>query len=349
MEKIKTWFVQNKDLALFGLIGLFLLVGSGVYIFNQVSTSREPKEVENFSVDGLVNKKKAYESKRNAYKEREKRKYHKKGEIVSIEKKVDTVSNNVISDDELNLTEEEKRAIVENSFKGIRKETPKPQSQTPKFDPYGNSDMWEIKDPTTPISIPQTSPNVRYTSTPVIEKEEEEEMTYYRGGIAQARRNKSQTSGNFKESKTSTKLIEAKIIAGGDQKNRVTPKNPYVEIRLLEPMWINGYELKKNKVLIAEASFSKRLSLKIHHILKDKQSIPCDIEIYDVNGQPALKVIGGTGAEIEEEVSDDIGDDIASNSDIQKVPGASSIIEKIFNKNKKVYIRPTMVYLKINS
>ena len=114
-------------------------------------------------------------------------------------------------------------------------------------------------------------------------------------------------------------------------------------------MWINGYQLEKNKVLIAEASFSKRLSLKIHHILKDKQSIPCDIEIYDVNGQPALKVIGGTGAEIEEEVSDDIGDDIASNSDIQKVPGASGIIKKIFTKTPKVYLKYDLVYLKINS
>ena len=78
-------------------------------------------------------------------------------------------------------------------------------------------------------------------------------------------------------------------------------------------------------------------------------SLPCDIEVYDANGQPAIYVIGGTGAEIQGDVSNDIGDDIASNSDVQKVPGASSIIEKIFKKNKKVYIRPTMVYLKINS
>ncbi len=161
---------------------------------------------------------------------------------------------------------------------------------------------------------------------------------------------------DYKGHKTSSKgettsgLIKAQIAGTRLKNNMVTKDNPRVRIRTLEPFMINGYSIPKNEFLIAYASFTNELKLKISHINIDdgKDIINCNIEILDSYGQPALEVLGGTGADTQGNISEDIGDDLANSDAVDKIPGGKGLIKSIFKKKTKARVNANQVYLKIN-
>lgn len=153
--------------------------------------------------------------------------------------------------------------------------------------------------------------------------------------------------------KTTKTLIKSSIQGTSLKKNRVTPENPRVRILPREDFWINGYEIKEFTTLIAYATFGRELGLKITSIpitLKNgkKDILECDIDVIDGAGQPALEVIGGAYQDVKDGVASDIGNEISSNSEIQKVPGSSSVVKGLFKKKKRIIVNNHSVYLKIN-
>jgi len=177
------------------------------------------------------------------------------------------------------------------------------------------------------------------------EEEEEAEIIGWTAPEIQAKNINKQPSSE--KNNATLKLIKARIVGTRKRNNMITEKNNRVKIRTLEPFYMNGVLIPKNKYLIAYANFSNELRLVITYILHNNQQIPCNISIVDSYGQPALEVMGGTGADAQRNASEEIAGDVSSDETVQKVPGASGLIKSIFKKKVKARVNSDIVYLKI--
>ena len=143
-------------------------------------------------------------------------------------------------------------------------------------------------------------------------------------------------------------LYSAKITGTMLPKNKVTYENNRVYILTKDPFYIQGVKIPSNTQLIAYAEFENELKLKIKRVKLGKRFYNCNIYVNDQYGQPSLEIMGGTGAKNKDQVGEDIGSEIASNETVQKVPGATSLINNWFKGKVKARVRSTQAFLSLS-
>ncbi|MFV0531861.1 MAG: conjugative transposon protein TraM [Flavobacteriales bacterium] len=186
----------------------------------------------------------------------------------------------------------------------------------------------------------QTYSAPRTAQTPKAQEEEEEDAMQV--WVAPSN---TKTSGT---GTTSRQLVKALLQGTNKKNNIVTPQSNRVKIQTKEDFYFQGALIPKYTNLIAYAQFGNELSLTIKYLMIKGNQVPCEISVIDSYGQPAIEVVGGTGAENEATVGEEVGQDIASNNEVQKVPGADGVVRSIFKKKIKAKVNTDWVFLKIN-
>ena len=156
------------------------------------------------------------------------------------------------------------------------------------------------------------------------------------------------TANSFDTSGETTQTeIAATIVGTTLKKDKVTPQNPRVYIQTLESFFVQGVKIPKGKRLIAYATFGQELELNIKSITHNGQILKCNFGVWDNGGQSGLDRHGKSGfSDSAGDISQEVGDDIAANSEVQKVPGSQGIIKKIFKKNDFAYATRDRVIIK---
>lgn len=222
-----------------------------------------------------------------------------------------------------------------------------PQSS---YDPYGSRDMYTIPekkapnysykqqrqsqqsyDPVEPIYEPpvQTNNNVQ-TNTSKNSK------------VWKNQRYSSQGTSSAGGQRESAKVYKASIVSS--RQKYLTPDNNRVQIRVIEAFSINGVNVPRTTQLIAYAQFDKELKLEIKSIMINNKQIPVSISVLDSQGQEAIEIVGGTGAEIGQEAQDEV---------ISNTRTGNGIVDKAVNifsgkKKPKALVSSDYVYLRIN-
>lgn len=150
-------------------------------------------------------------------------------------------------------------------------------------------------------------------------------------------------TGNYKNKNYITeKLYKANIYVS--KPKYITQENNRVQIRVIEPFIVNGVNLKQGQILTAYAQFSNVLKMEIKSVLIDGNRIPVNISVLDSQGQEEIEVIGGTGAEIKDNVNDAVIEGTRTGNGI--VDKAISIFKG--KKKAKVLISNDYVFLRVN-
>jgi hypothetical protein len=135
-----------------------------------------------------------------------------------------------------------------------------------------------------------------------------------------------------------------KAVISGARQKYITQENNRLSIRVMEPFFVNGVEIPKNMLLVAYANFNEKLTLTINSIHVNGHIIPVNIRVLDSQGQDALEVIGGTGADIGNEVGEEAKNELKTGNNV-----ADKGI-RIFSKKRaklKARISGDLVLLKI--
>lgn len=347
MEKLQRFFEENKLYVLAGVLVLFgVILISGLF-------SAPTQEIEDHKeIDYSVKVDSISSGEIGIFPDQK---------IVDTQNPFDTVQNVTTIAHLKEKTNQLDHLGKETENKPVVQREEKSNKRKTHFDPYADESFWDNnkRSSESHLAIDKTAysrserviddRNENTVKEDQIE-EEEEESDLPEGWInpnydvyGTGERIPGKRSG-----RTTTKLIKASIEGTYQKKNRVTKEDPRVIIRVLEDFWIQGIKIPKDKKLIAYARFTNDVSLKITHIKQGSESISCNIAVMDANGQPSIRVEGGAGASIAGDVKEDIGDEIASEENVQKIPGASSVTKGLFRKKPKAYMTPSYVHLKIN-
>lgn len=346
-DNFNNWYnglTKNQRIIYFGLIPFILFFSMGGFLINQtIFTSKDNNSdiKNNLSTDSNT-------PDANVKKLKSEKEYYYGVQLNSEIEQKKIAERDKRLDLNLDLSREEEYKKGEE-----KDEDYEGDSQLKELEALARKTQNNIR--STPKSKTTKAHTPKYAPAPkVIEKnpeqkeEEEEEEAEIIGWTApeiQAENIKSQTSSD--KNNATIKLIKARIAGTRKRNHMITEKNNRVKIRTLEPFYINGVLIPKNKYLIAYANFSNELRLVITYILHNNQQIPCNISIVDSYGQPALEVMGGTGADAQGNASEEIAGDVSSDETVQKVPGASGLIKSIFKKKVKARVNSDIVYLKI--
>jgi len=139
--------------------------------------------------------------------------------------------------------------------------------------------------------------------------------------------------------------IKAQVIG----RQEVSEKDNWVKLRLLEALPINGKELPKHSILMGTASFdAQRIYISVSTIRLDQNIISVAMEAYDSFGSRGLAVTGGTGAQIEAEMTEATADEVLNDPTLQKVPGIRAS-KRLFQKMPKAKLDNDPILLLIES
>ena len=222
------------------------------------------------------------------------------------------------------------------------------------FDPYGNPDNWNNNSSNSQQVLGSTRGSYQgsntnqgnQNNTTHVEQKPEEDDYYVESWSSDA------VSDSYEESdskgETTYDEIEAVIMGTTLKKDKVTPQNPRVYIRTLEDFYIDGVLIPEGKRLIAYATLGREVTMNIRTIPMEGNSINTNIVVKDHNGQPGHDRHGGVGSEVSNDISNDVIDEISSNSEVQKVPGLSNASKKLFKKKNYAYITRDLVKLQIS-
>lgn len=151
------------------------------------------------------------------------------------------------------------------------------------------------------------------------------------------------TRKNIKNKTTdNVKVYKASIVSSRGK--YITPENNRVQIRVIEPFSIKELIIPRKTQLVAYAEFSSDLKLVIKSIMIDKKVLPVNISVLDSQGQEAIEIVGGTGADIGNEITDEAVSNTTTGESM--IDRAISIVSS--KRKPKAIISSDFVYLKIN-
>lgn len=215
------------------------------------------------------------------------------------------------------------------------------------YNPYGNRDMYTIPERKAPSSnYKQSAQSSNYDNVqepvyhqPTISNHTPQQT---KNNVWKNQRLTSQNSNGNSINRGEAKVYKASIVSG--RSKYITPENNRVQIRVIEPFSVNGVNVPRTTQLIAYAQFDKQLKLEIKSIVLNNKQVPVSISVLDLQGQEAIEIVGGTGAELSQEGQDEV---------ISSTRTGNSIVDKtvsIFTgkKKPKAIISSDYVYLRIN-
>lgn len=164
------------------------------------------------------------------------------------------------------------------------------------------------------------------------------------------RNNGSTNTGNTSTAQVPQNNVIKGFIKGTSQANNmVTEQLNTVKLTNAESFSVQGVTIPKNSTIIGYATLTpSRVKIKVKSILIGGAVIDTDIDVLDNRGQEGVAITGGTGKEIQGEVSSDVAEDIGNNGIVNKIPGGKGVIGKILTKKPKAILNVSQIYLKIN-
>ena len=216
------------------------------------------------------------------------------------------------------------------------------------YNPYGSRDMYTIPERKAPnYSYKQQQQTYDYPTepsyTPPVQSNNNVQTSSTKNSkVWKNQRYSSQSTAPTGGQRESAKVYKASIVSS--RQKYLTPDNNRVQIRVMEPFSVNGVNVPRTTQLIAYAQFDKELRLEIKSIMINNKQIPVSISVLDSQGQEAIEIVGGTGAEISQEGQDEI---------ISNTRTGNGIVDKAVNifsgkKKPKALVSSDFVYLRIN-
>ena len=323
---------QKKGIA----IGLMALIAVSMIIF-AVSDNQE-QEV----TDEILNP------------DREAKNYNSKLEAQG-DKPKEVVENDLIyyKDDEVNSDEEieyfnpnEINDAISNAG-NVHNQSTNYNTQSSQYNPYVSKDGYQLVQ----SKISKQNTNRIYDIEEEIgsEKISKAERNIILESVPKPQKpkvwkNQNYISKNLSESNNflDTKIYKAAIISNNSK--YLTPENNRVQIRVIEPFEVNNVLIPKTTQLIAYASFNIDLKLEIKSILINGKQIPVNISVLDSQGQEAIEIVGGTGAELSNNATREAIVQARTGNNI--IDRASQLISS--KKKVKAIISSDYVYLRVN-
>lgn len=201
----------------------------------------------------------------------------------------------------------EKEALVHEQLRQYYQET-----RLPKQNPYL-----------------QRGPSQKETN---FEEEESDPIQFY-----------SRPVSNIENEKNASESVPIKAQVVGEQE--ISEKNPRVKLRLMEPLDLGEGQLPKNSIVVGTAHFDpQRIYIEVGSLRLGNAILPVSLEAYDHYGIRGLAVVGGTGASIQEEMTEAMSEEVLDDPNLRQVPGIRAT-KKLFRKMPKAKLNNDFLLL----